>query len=93
MTKANPGGRDPADVLLFTDDQRELLGGVSHMWLKRKAAIDPSFPKAHYIGRRPGRWRSEMLAWIERQPQTRAAPQSENLKKVHSRPAASGPAA
>ena len=75
MTKATQ------DVLIFQKEQSALLGDCSHMWIKRREQSDPTFPKRIYIGRRPARWRSQLLAWIARQPQTRSTPQAENFRK------------
>jgi hypothetical protein len=46
--------------------QREFLGNVSHMYLRRREA-DPDFrfPKKIYMGRLPRRWLSDLAAWAE----------------------------
>ena len=54
------------DRLINEHAQRELLGAVSHMWLRRRAK-DPAFrfPEARRQGHRVFRWASDLAAWIE----------------------------
>ena len=53
------------DKLLNEAAQREFLGGVSHMWLRRRAK-DPAFrfPEVQRCGRRVSRWASDLAAWV-----------------------------
>ena len=54
------------DKLLNEQTQRELLGSVSHMWLRRRAKnVAFCFPEARYQGRRAYRWASDLAAWAE----------------------------
>ena len=66
------------DVLLHKYDVMEILGDVSHMYLK-ELCKDPTsnFPKPRYKGRRPIWWRSEIVAWFNQLPRW-PAPQAKN---------------
>ena len=81
--------RDPDDVLLLDAEVREMLGGVSHMFIIRRERDDTTFPARIYLGRRKARWRSEVLAWIERRPRrAERSPQAGNLRGARARAAA-----
>jgi hypothetical protein len=45
---------------------QELIGGVSHMWFKRRLQ-DPTFkfPKRHEAGRRRFYWRTDLIVWLQ----------------------------
>lgn len=54
------------DKLVDETTQRAFLGGVSHMYLRRRAAEARfCFPRTVYVGRRPMRWLSDLAAWVE----------------------------
>jgi hypothetical protein len=54
------------DRLLSEANAREFLGGVSHMWLRRRGK-DPrfAFPTRVELGRRRFYWLSDLAAWAE----------------------------
>lgn len=58
----------PADDLFATSAEvRRRYGGVSDMWLHRRLADDPDFPKPLVIRRRRF-WRlSDLVAWERKQ--------------------------
>jgi predicted DNA-binding transcriptional regulator AlpA len=39
-------------VYITTRQLRNRYGGVSHMWIERRLADDPTFPKPFYLGAR-----------------------------------------
>ena len=51
------------DTLLRAGDVRARYGNVSHMWLVRRLADDPDFPRPVYIAKRRF-WRlGELVTW------------------------------
>jgi predicted DNA-binding transcriptional regulator AlpA len=51
------------DTLLRAGDVRKRYGGASDMWIYRRLADDPSFPRPIYISRRRF-WRvNELVQW------------------------------
>jgi hypothetical protein len=51
------------DTLLRTAHVRARYGDVSHMWVERRLADDPNFPKPLYIAKRRF-WRlGDLLRW------------------------------
>ena len=54
--------------LLPTPLVRNFFGGVSTMWLERRLADDPSFPKPRYIAGKRYWEVEELAAWVEAQP-------------------------
>lgn len=51
------------DTLIPTAQVRARYGGVSHMWIERRLADDPLFPRPLYIAKRRY-WRvAELSAW------------------------------
>jgi hypothetical protein len=51
------------DVFLQTAQLRARYGGVSHMWVERRLAGDPDFPRPTYISRRRF-WRlADLVEW------------------------------
>jgi predicted DNA-binding transcriptional regulator AlpA len=67
------------ETLLPAGQMRRRYQGVSRMWLDRRLAIDPTFPKPVYIGGRRYWLVSELRRWeaaLSRQkPGDKAAPQ------------------
>jgi hypothetical protein len=62
--------RDDDDTLYSSVRLRRFFGGVSHMWVRRRLAADPDFPKPHYVGSIPF-WRlGDVRAWWESRPTT-----------------------
>jgi hypothetical protein len=54
---------DTDDTLIRAADVRKRYGGVSHMWIERRLADDPNFPKPLYISKRRF-WRlGDLVAW------------------------------
>jgi hypothetical protein len=54
---------DADDTLLPTAKVRSRYGGVSAMWVERRLADDPNFPKPIYIAKRRF-WRlGDLVAW------------------------------
>jgi predicted DNA-binding transcriptional regulator AlpA len=51
------------DILVREPDVRKSFGGVSSMWIYRRLADDPTFPKPLYISKRRFWKRSELVAW------------------------------
>lgn len=51
------------DTLIPTAQVRARYGNVSHMWVYRRLADDPSFPKPFYICKRRFWKRSDLVAW------------------------------
>jgi hypothetical protein len=47
---------------------RAFFGGVSAMWLERRLADDPSFPRPRYISGKRYWEVKELAAWVEAQP-------------------------
>lgn len=63
-------GRDDDDTLYSSVRLRRFFGGVSHMWVRRRLAADPDFPKPRYVGSIPF-WRlGDVRAWWESRPTT-----------------------
>ena len=61
------------DVLMRTAEVKKRYGGVSSMWIERRIANDPSFPKPLYIARRRF-WRlGDLVAWERMKAQEAAA--------------------
>jgi len=54
--------------LLPSPRVRAFFGGVSAMWLERRLADDPSFPRPRYISGKRYWEVEELAAWIEAQP-------------------------
>jgi hypothetical protein len=59
---------EPEAVVYLTAPQVcQRYGNRSHMWLERKLASDPSFPRPRKFGRAPGSWRffkiTELVEW------------------------------
>jgi hypothetical protein len=54
--------------LLPTPLVRNFFGGVSAMWLERRLADDPLFPKPRYIAGKRYWEVEELAAWVEAQP-------------------------
>lgn len=51
------------DNLIRTSDVRARYGGVSHMWVERRLADDPNFPRPVYIAKRRF-WRlGDLVNW------------------------------
>jgi len=51
------------DVLMREADVRKRYGGVSAMWIVRRLADDPNFPRPIYIAKRRF-WRlADFIAW------------------------------
>jgi predicted DNA-binding transcriptional regulator AlpA len=51
------------DVLVREADVRKRYGGVSSMWIYRRLADDPNFPRPIYIAKRRF-WRlGDLVAW------------------------------
>jgi hypothetical protein len=50
---ARDDSRDDDDTLYSGVRLRRDFGGVSHMWLRRRLAADPTFPRPVYIGSIP----------------------------------------
>jgi hypothetical protein len=71
------------DRLIRKAEVQRLIGGVSHMHLKRLVTNPASgFPQPLYQGRFPFWWLNDVLGWINRlgrQPHTRA-PQGDSFK-------------
>jgi hypothetical protein len=54
---------DTDDTLIRTGDLRKRYGNCSHMWVERRLADDPNFPRPLYISRRRF-WRlGDLVAW------------------------------
>jgi predicted DNA-binding transcriptional regulator AlpA len=64
------------ETLLPTAQMKRRYNGVSRMWLDRRLAVDPTFPKPIYIGGRRY-WRlGELRRWeasLSREPATAKA--------------------
>jgi hypothetical protein len=59
----SPTADSSDDVYLQTAQLRARYGGVSHMWVERRLAGDPDFPKPTYISKRRF-WRlADLVAW------------------------------
>jgi predicted DNA-binding transcriptional regulator AlpA len=74
------------DRLIRTSEAQELLGGCSHMTIKRLVAnLASGFPAPIYLGRHPHFWFNDVVRWINRQAaQSRQpSPQGRNIAKVH----------
>ena len=52
------------DVLLSERAARTMIGGVSHMFIRRQLATDAAFPKLVRVGRRRFYWRNDILKWL-----------------------------
>lgn len=64
---------DDQNTLIPAKQLRARYGGVSHMWIERKLANDPTFPRPVYISSRRY-WRvGELNAW-ERNLATQQCP-------------------
>jgi hypothetical protein len=64
---------DTADTLLRTAHVRKRYGDVSHMWVERRLADDPNFPKPMYIAKRRF-WRlGDLVQWERSLPRGAAA--------------------
>jgi predicted DNA-binding transcriptional regulator AlpA len=50
-------------VYITTRQLRHRYGGVSHMWIERRMADDPNFPKPLYFGARRFWALAELEAW------------------------------
>jgi predicted DNA-binding transcriptional regulator AlpA len=62
--------RDDDDTFINGQRLRRVFGGVSHMWVRRRLAADPDFPKPRYVGSIPF-WRlGDVRAWWESRPTT-----------------------
>jgi predicted DNA-binding transcriptional regulator AlpA len=76
--RASDDSRNDDETLLPTGQMRRRYQGVSRMWLDRRLAIDPTFPKPVYIGGRRYWLVSELRQWesaLSRQkPRDKAAP-------------------
>jgi hypothetical protein len=72
------------DRLIKKIEAQELLGGCSHMTIKRLVG-DPAsgFPAPLYLGRHPHFWRNDILRWINAQAAKprQPSPQADNLGK------------
>jgi hypothetical protein len=73
------------DRLIKKSEAQELLGGCSHMTLKR-LLVSPTtaFPRPIYLGRHPHFWRNDILRWITAQAATsqqQKSPQADNLAR------------
>ena len=56
---------------------RTRLGGVSHMWVRRRIKSDPTFPRFIRLAKRTKFWREEEIAaWIDQRAALTAAEQS-----------------
>jgi hypothetical protein len=60
------------DTLIPTAQVRARYGNCSHMWIERRLACDPTFPRPVYIAKRRF-WRVADLVGWERTLATRAA--------------------
>jgi predicted DNA-binding transcriptional regulator AlpA len=51
------------DVYLKTRQVQQRFGGCSHMWIERRLANDPTFPRPIYFGRLRHWKLSELERW------------------------------
>ena len=65
---AGDNRRDDETLLYSSTRTRELLGNVSLMWLRRRAARDPSFPQRVYVGERVFYRAADVRAWVANLP-------------------------
>jgi hypothetical protein len=65
---AGDSRRDDESLLYSSTRTRELLGNVSLMWLRRRAARDPSFPQRVYVGERVFYRAADVRAWVANLP-------------------------
>jgi predicted DNA-binding transcriptional regulator AlpA len=76
------------DRLIRTSEAQELLGGCSHMTIKRLVANPTAdFPQPIYLGRHPHFWFNDVVRWINRQAAKprQPSPQARNIAKAHAR--------
>lgn len=62
-TKRLPKNAAPDPVWISARQLCDRFGGVSHMWLERRLAKDPGFPRATKFGRLRFFRLSEVVAW------------------------------
>ena len=73
--------RDPDDFLMARATVQRLLGGRSHMFIKRRVEAG-ELPAPHYLGRHPHWWHSDVVAYVEAQPRRAASYSAENLHRT-----------
>jgi hypothetical protein len=72
------------DRLVKTSAVQKLLGGCSHMTVRRLVADPESgFPAPIYLGRYPHFWFNDVVRWIDRQAERprKRPPQSYNFER------------
>jgi predicted DNA-binding transcriptional regulator AlpA len=76
-----------SDRLIRLAEAQELLGGCSHMTIRRLVAGDSGFPAPVYYNRFPHFWRGDILQWLSQQAAKSrpSSPQARNIAKSHAR--------
>jgi hypothetical protein len=76
------------DRLMRKAETQQLMGGCSHMHLKR-LCLDRTtgFPQPIYVGRTPYWWHGDVVRWIDRQARQPLGrpPQADNFAKANAR--------